>query len=33
VEIGASISWMGDISTFAANKLHGKEKETYFKTC
>jgi hypothetical protein len=32
VEIGV-ISWMGEISTLATNKLHGKEEETYFKSC
>jgi len=33
VEIGAPISWMGEISTFATNKPHGKEEEIYFKPC
>jgi hypothetical protein len=33
VEIGVLNSWMGEISTLATNKLHGKEEETYFKSC
>jgi hypothetical protein len=33
VENVALISWMGKVSTLATNKLHGKEEETYFKSC